>query len=72
MGEHLDKAKAALDAARDLDPSDLTYMDLLTISRLQAEIAQAEALTEIASSLRALTCSQRWGEEVVACPATTR
>ncbi|MCU1488262.1 MAG: hypothetical protein JWN67_5008 [Actinomycetia bacterium] len=52
MSEHLDKALAAIDAARDLDPNqDVEYIDLLSIARLQAEVAQAAALERIADTL---------------------
>ncbi len=61
MSETLDKAKAAMEAARPLAPElpenadkkdrDLMYLDLLNIARVQAEIAQAEALERIADLL---------------------
>lgn len=51
MSEHLDKAKAALEHARDLGPEDLAYHDLLKIAAVQAEVAQAAALERIAAVL---------------------
>lgn len=52
MSEHLEKAKAALEQARELDPaSSVEYHDLLKIAAVQAELAQAEALERIAAKL---------------------
>lgn len=51
MSEHLDKARQALVDARRWEPGDLVYQDLLTIARVQAEIAQASALERIADAL---------------------
>ena len=51
MSEHLAKAKGALAHASSLDPADVHYQDLLVIGRVQAEIAQAEALVQIAELL---------------------
>lgn len=63
MSEHLDKAKAALDAAKDFQPdpnrdpksitgSELMFTDLLRIASVQAEVAQAETLERIADQLK--------------------
>lgn len=55
---HLDKAKAALEAARDLDNASLAQLDLLNIAKVQAEVAQAEALTRIADVAEAWARSE--------------
>jgi hypothetical protein len=44
----LDRARAALAAARELDPGDIQYQDLLVIANVQAQVAQAAALERIA------------------------
>ena len=44
----LDKAKAALEAAKEEQPGEVRYHDLLEIARTQAAIAQAESLERIA------------------------
>lgn len=68
METHLDKAKGALDGVRIIhdqleerrtDPDslkelELQYLDLLTIARTQAEVAQAEYLERIATALEHL------------------
>jgi hypothetical protein len=51
MNEHLMKAKAALADARDLDILDPQYTELLICARVQAEVAQADALERIAAVL---------------------
>lgn len=51
MSEHLDKAKGALEDARELDPESPVYGDLLVIARVQAELATADALERIADRL---------------------
>lgn len=48
---NLDRARAALAAARELDPGNIQYQDLLVIANLQAQIAQAAALERIAEVL---------------------
>lgn len=49
MSAHLDKAKMALTEARDLTPGvDGHYDELLIIARIQAEVAQADALERLA------------------------
>lgn len=59
MTEALTKAKGALDQIREMgegyDGANVHHLDLMTLARTQAEIAQAEALTDIAKSLRNLT-----------------
>ena len=58
MSEHLDKAKAALLAASEMDVElgsatlPHAYKDLLVLARVQAEVAQADALTRIAEQLQ--------------------
>lgn len=54
MSDHLDKAKAALEHARDLGPGDLAYHDLLRIVEVQAQVAQADAMERIAGCLESL------------------
>lgn len=60
MSAHLEKAKAALDAARALeeraglemtDRANKDFLRLVDIAAVQASLAQAEALTIIASVL---------------------
>ena len=57
MSEHLDKAKAAVAAAGELDvPLDderppRAYTRLLDVALIQARLAQADALTRIADYL---------------------
>lgn len=64
MSDSLDKAKGAIDAARELKPDDPQYVDLLTIARVQAEIAQAEALERLADRLdhMAIDASDDYGD----------
>jgi hypothetical protein len=54
VNDRLDKAKAAVDAARDLGPDDVAYHDLLKIASIQASIVNAEAMVRIADTLRVL------------------
>lgn len=49
----LERARGALAAARELDPGDVQYHDLLQIATVQAQIAQAAALERIADRLDA-------------------
>lgn len=57
MNEHLNKAQCALQAAADMEVSlgdnklPSAYLDLLHIAEIQAQVAQAEALTRIAAQL---------------------
>lgn len=57
MSDHLEKAKAALDAAGKMeieigqDTLPKGFADLLNIATVQARVAQAEALDRIASLL---------------------
>jgi hypothetical protein len=53
MSERLDKARAALEAAAEKHPGSLRD-ELLIIARVQADVAQAEALERIADVLEAL------------------
>lgn len=57
MSDHLDKAKRALEAAAEMD-IDLTadtlpraYARLLDLAQVQAQVAQAEALTAVVDHL---------------------
>lgn len=47
----LDRARSALAAARELDPGNVQYQDLLAIAHVQAQVAQAAALERIAVAL---------------------
>lgn len=60
MSSHLDKAKAALDAAREEDAGSVRWSDLLHIARIQAEVASAEAQQEIVLELRELRQLAGW------------
>jgi hypothetical protein len=50
---HLAKAQEALEAARTYEPGDVVFSDLLSIARVQAEVAQAAALEKIVDLLTA-------------------
>lgn len=52
---HLDRARGALARARELDPGDVQYQDLLVIAQVQAQIAQAAALEKIADELERIS-----------------
>ena len=52
MKTHLDKAKAALNAAKDVSQDSVQFDHLLTIAKVQAELASASALADIAATLR--------------------
>lgn len=51
MCEHLEKAKGALEHARELAPNMTGVGDLLEIARTQAEVSQAESLERIAACM---------------------
>lgn len=51
LNGHLEKAKAALDAAKVLDTTDPKYRDLLRVAEVQAQVASAAALESIATHL---------------------
>ena len=51
MSEHLDKARAALVEAKDLEPNTARYLYLMEIVRVQAALAQAAAMERIAEVL---------------------
>lgn len=53
MNEHLEKAKAALAEAKasGLGPNEDRYVHLVEVARVQATVAQAEALETIAVAL---------------------
>lgn len=51
MDTHLDKAKGALEHAREFDNRSPQQDDLLLVARIQAEVAQADALERIAGVL---------------------
>ena len=60
MSDHLDKARTALEHAADLDvdlkstePLAPIYLRLLDLAAIQASLAQAAALEDIAIALRA-------------------
>lgn len=49
MSVHIDKALAAIDAARELpDHLDPLYLELLHVAHIQAEVATAIALERLA------------------------
>lgn len=56
MSEALDKAKGALGQIKEIgegeyDGSNMKQLDLMTLARIQAEIAQAEALERMVVAL---------------------
>lgn len=63
MSERLDKATAALDAARDLDPLGGEYHDLLRIAHVQAVVAHAEATERIAAALEQFVVPLHWVDD---------
>lgn len=59
MSDHLTKARGALEEARNHDAGSVTWTDLLGVARVQAEVAQADALERIAAALEKLGTPRR-------------